>query len=86
IQLQRLDVNMEIVMSKMTVNDLERVHLDQWTSDPPIPRGIFINQDKYALEILHKHGMEKGQSIGTPMATKPTLDAELSGNPVDQTY
>nr|GEV26901.1 hypothetical protein [Tanacetum cinerariifolium] len=40
---------------------------------------------KYALEILLKHGMEKGQSIGTPMATKPKLDANLSGNPVDQT-
>nr|GEW69739.1 retrovirus-related Pol polyprotein from transposon TNT 1-94 [Tanacetum cinerariifolium] len=49
------------------------------------PRGIFINQAKYALEILHKHGMEKGQSIGTPMATKPKLDADLSGNPIDQT-
>nr|GEU92827.1 putative ribonuclease H-like domain-containing protein [Tanacetum cinerariifolium] len=49
------------------------------------PRGIFINQAKYTLEILHKHGMEKGQSIGTPMATKPKLDADLSGNPVDQT-
>nr|GFA59469.1 retrovirus-related Pol polyprotein from transposon TNT 1-94 [Tanacetum cinerariifolium] len=41
-------------------------------------------QAKYALEILHKHGMEKGQSIGTPMATKPKLYANLSGNPVDQ--
>nr|GEW01148.1 hypothetical protein [Tanacetum cinerariifolium] len=40
--------------------------------------------DKYALEILHKHGMEKGQSISTPMAMKPKLDADLSGNPVDQ--
>nr|GEX98053.1 retrovirus-related Pol polyprotein from transposon TNT 1-94 [Tanacetum cinerariifolium] len=40
---------------------------------------------KYTLEILHKHGMDKGQSIGTPMATKPKLDADLSGNPVDQT-
>nr|GEX08192.1 hypothetical protein [Tanacetum cinerariifolium] len=40
---------------------------------------------KYALEILHKHGMEKGQSIGTPMATQPKSDADLSGNPVDQT-
>nr|GEW56435.1 ribonuclease H-like domain-containing protein [Tanacetum cinerariifolium] len=47
--------------------------------------GIFINQAKYTLEILHKHGMDKGQSIGTPMATKPKLDADLSGNPVDQT-
>nr|GEV53831.1 retrovirus-related Pol polyprotein from transposon TNT 1-94 [Tanacetum cinerariifolium] len=40
---------------------------------------------KYTLEILCKHGMDKGQSIGTPMATKPKLDADLSGNPVDQT-
>nr|GEY94211.1 uncharacterized mitochondrial protein AtMg00810-like [Tanacetum cinerariifolium] len=40
---------------------------------------------KYTLEILHKHGMDKGQSIGTSMATKPKLDADLSGNPVDQT-
>nr|GEW29883.1 protein FAR1-related sequence 5 [Tanacetum cinerariifolium] len=31
------------------------------------PLGIFINQDKYALEVLHKHGMEKGQSIGDPI-------------------
>ncbi|GJY14092.1 hypothetical protein Tco_0383401 [Tanacetum coccineum] len=49
------------------------------------PRGIFINQAKYTLEILKKHGMEKGQSIGTSMATKPKLDADLSGEPVDQT-
>nr|GEU73394.1 retrovirus-related Pol polyprotein from transposon TNT 1-94 [Tanacetum cinerariifolium] len=45
------------------------------------PSGIFINQVKYTLEILCKHGMDKGQSIGTPMATKPKLDADLSGNP-----
>nr|GFA30128.1 retrovirus-related Pol polyprotein from transposon TNT 1-94 [Tanacetum cinerariifolium] len=49
------------------------------------PCGIFINKVKYALEILHKHGMEKRQSIGTPMAMKPKLDADLSGDPVDQT-
>nr|GEY11634.1 hypothetical protein [Tanacetum cinerariifolium] len=49
------------------------------------PHGIFINQANYALEILHKHGMEKGQSIGTPMGMKPKLDADLSGKPVDQT-
>nr|GEV16832.1 hypothetical protein [Tanacetum cinerariifolium] len=49
------------------------------------PRGIFINQAKYTLKILHKHGMAKGQSIGTPLATKPKLDADLSGNPADQT-
>nr|GFA95597.1 hypothetical protein [Tanacetum cinerariifolium] len=51
----------------------------------PSPSGIFINQAKYTLKILHKHGMDKDQSIGTPMATKPKLDADMSGNPVDQT-
>ncbi|GJR74320.1 retrovirus-related pol polyprotein from transposon TNT 1-94 [Tanacetum coccineum] len=49
-----------------------------------IPRGIFINQAKYAQEILKKHGMTSCDSIGTPMATKH-LDADLSGTPVDQT-
>nr|GEW54367.1 hypothetical protein [Tanacetum cinerariifolium] len=44
-----------------------------------------LKKSKYTLEILYKHGMKKGQSIDTPMATKPKLDADLSGNPVDQT-
>nr|GEX67307.1 hypothetical protein [Tanacetum cinerariifolium] len=49
------------------------------------PRGIFINQEKYALKILKKHGMDKCDSIATLMATKPKLDANLSGTPIDQT-
>ncbi|GKB65863.1 retrovirus-related pol polyprotein from transposon TNT 1-94 [Tanacetum coccineum] len=48
------------------------------------PRGIFINQAKYAQEIHKKYGMTSCDSIGTPMATKH-LDADLSGTPVDQT-
>ncbi|GJT78424.1 copia protein [Tanacetum coccineum] len=47
------------------------------------PRGIFINQDKYAQEILIKHGMTSCDSIGTPMAMKH-LDADLSGTSVNQ--
>nr|GEY00346.1 putative ribonuclease H-like domain-containing protein [Tanacetum cinerariifolium] len=48
------------------------------------PHGIFINQAKYAQEILIKHGMTSCDNVGTPMATKH-LDADLSGTPVDQT-
>nr|GFA59026.1 hypothetical protein [Tanacetum cinerariifolium] len=48
------------------------------------PRGIFINQTKYAQEILIKHGMTSCDSVGTPMATKH-LDADLSSTPIDQT-
>nr|GEY36856.1 hypothetical protein [Tanacetum cinerariifolium] len=47
------------------------------------PRGIFINQAKYAQEILIKHGMTSCDSVCTPMATKH-LDADLSGTSVDQ--
>nr|GEV21604.1 hypothetical protein [Tanacetum cinerariifolium] len=48
------------------------------------PRGIFINQAKYAQEILIKHGMTSCDSVGTPMATKH-LDANFSRTLVDQT-
>nr|GEX62776.1 copia protein [Tanacetum cinerariifolium] len=33
------------------------------------PHGIVINQAKYTLEILHKHGMDKGQSIGDKLVS-----------------
>ncbi|GKD15214.1 retrovirus-related pol polyprotein from transposon TNT 1-94 [Tanacetum coccineum] len=48
------------------------------------PKGIFINQAKYALKILKKLNMDNCHSIGTPLATKPKLDVDLSGEPVDQ--
>nr|GEX44522.1 hypothetical protein [Tanacetum cinerariifolium] len=48
------------------------------------PRAIFINQAKYAQEILINHGMTSCDSVGTSMATKH-LDADLSGTPIDQT-
>nr|GEZ48707.1 uncharacterized mitochondrial protein AtMg00810-like [Tanacetum cinerariifolium] len=73
------------------ISDGRENDISQWSTEGgglqihQSPRGIFISQAKYALEILHKHSMEKGQSIGTPMATKPKLDADLSGDPVDQT-
>ncbi|GKC80822.1 retrovirus-related pol polyprotein from transposon TNT 1-94 [Tanacetum coccineum] len=45
----------------------------------------FGKNAKYALEILKKHGMENCHISGTPLATKPKLDADLSGKPVEQT-
>ncbi|GKB47672.1 retrovirus-related pol polyprotein from transposon TNT 1-94 [Tanacetum coccineum] len=59
--------------------------LRAWTSDQPIPTRYLYQQAKYTLEILKKHGIDKCDSVGTPMATKPKLDADLSGKLVDQT-
>ncbi|GJS17615.1 retrovirus-related pol polyprotein from transposon TNT 1-94 [Tanacetum coccineum] len=49
------------------------------------PRGIFIDQAKYALEILKKHRIDKCDNIGTQMATKPKMDTDLSRTLIDQT-
>ncbi|GJW97469.1 retrovirus-related pol polyprotein from transposon TNT 1-94 [Tanacetum coccineum] len=46
---------------------------------------IFKGFTKVCFRILKKHGMDKCDSIGTPMATKPKLDADLCGTPIDQT-
>ncbi|GJU98117.1 putative reverse transcriptase domain-containing protein [Tanacetum coccineum] len=40
------------------------------------PRGIFISQSQYTLDILKKHGMENSDTVSTPMATTK-LDADL---------
>ncbi|GJU06633.1 retrovirus-related pol polyprotein from transposon TNT 1-94 [Tanacetum coccineum] len=45
------------------------------------PRAWYDELSKFLIS----KGFTKGQSIGTPMATKPKLDAKLSGEPVDQT-
>nr|GEV25058.1 hypothetical protein [Tanacetum cinerariifolium] len=66
--------------------------------DPDYPKKVYrLRKALYGLKqaprawydelskFMTSKGFTKGQSIGTPMATKPKLDADLSGNPVDQT-
>ncbi|GJR87081.1 retrovirus-related pol polyprotein from transposon TNT 1-94 [Tanacetum coccineum] len=50
------------------------------------PRGIFINQSKYALESLKKYGMESSDLVDTPMVEKSKLDEDPQGKVVDPTY
>ncbi|GKA82319.1 retrovirus-related pol polyprotein from transposon TNT 1-94 [Tanacetum coccineum] len=47
------------------------------------PRGIFISQSQYVIELLKKHGLDECVSMSTPMATE-RLDANLQGTPTDQ--
>ncbi|GJY13928.1 retrovirus-related pol polyprotein from transposon TNT 1-94 [Tanacetum coccineum] len=50
------------------------------------PRGIFINQSKYALESLKKYGMESCDPVNTPMVEKSILDEYTEGKVVDPTH
>ncbi|GKA59491.1 putative ribonuclease H-like domain-containing protein, partial [Tanacetum coccineum] len=50
------------------------------------PRGIFLNQSKYALESLKKYGMESSNLVDTPMVEKSKLDEDPQGKAVDPTH
>ncbi|GJU18835.1 retrovirus-related pol polyprotein from transposon TNT 1-94 [Tanacetum coccineum] len=50
------------------------------------PKGIFINQSNYALEIIKKYGMLSSDPIDTPIVDKSKLDKDLHGKPVDPTH
>ncbi|GJZ68537.1 retrovirus-related pol polyprotein from transposon TNT 1-94 [Tanacetum coccineum] len=50
------------------------------------PKGIFINQSNYALEIIKKYGMLSSDPVDTPMVEKSKLDEDLQGKPVDPTH
>ncbi|GKB44344.1 retrovirus-related pol polyprotein from transposon TNT 1-94 [Tanacetum coccineum] len=49
------------------------------------PGGIFINQSKFALEILMKFGLDSCDPVDTPMVDRLKLDEDSLGTPVDQT-
>ncbi|GKB74446.1 retrovirus-related pol polyprotein from transposon TNT 1-94 [Tanacetum coccineum] len=49
------------------------------------PRGIFINQSKYALEIIKKYGMDSCDLVDTPMVDRSKLDEDSLGILVNQT-
>nr|GEW10259.1 uncharacterized mitochondrial protein AtMg00810-like [Tanacetum cinerariifolium] len=49
------------------------------------PKGIFLNQSKYALEIIKKYGMETSDLVDTPMVEKSKLDADPQGKEIDPT-
>ncbi|GJW46105.1 retrovirus-related pol polyprotein from transposon TNT 1-94 [Tanacetum coccineum] len=50
------------------------------------PRGIFINQSKYALESLKKYGMESSDPVDTPMVEKSKLNKDTQGKSIDPTH
>ncbi|GJX07673.1 retrovirus-related pol polyprotein from transposon TNT 1-94 [Tanacetum coccineum] len=50
------------------------------------PRGIFINQSKYALESLKKYGLDSCDPLDTPMVEKSKLDEDKEGKAVDPSH
>nr|GEW49270.1 hypothetical protein [Tanacetum cinerariifolium] len=49
------------------------------------PEDIFINQSKFALEVLKKFRMDSGDPVDTPMVDRLKLDEDPLGISIDQT-
>ncbi|GJT21799.1 retrovirus-related pol polyprotein from transposon TNT 1-94 [Tanacetum coccineum] len=50
------------------------------------PRGIFINQSKYALKSLKKYGFNSCDPVDTPMVEKSKLDEDKEGKVIDPSH
>ncbi|GJR42097.1 retrovirus-related pol polyprotein from transposon TNT 1-94 [Tanacetum coccineum] len=50
------------------------------------PRGIFINQSKYAFESLKKYGFDSCDPVDTPMVEKSKLYKDKEGKVVDPSH
>ncbi|GJV95749.1 retrovirus-related pol polyprotein from transposon TNT 1-94 [Tanacetum coccineum] len=66
----------------------EKEKISSWTLQMfnESPRGIFLNQSKYALESLKKYRMKSCDPVDTPMVEKSKLDKETQGKAIDPTH
>nr|GEY31882.1 uncharacterized mitochondrial protein AtMg00810-like [Tanacetum cinerariifolium] len=79
LQPKKADLN---CIHALNEHHLHEIHVDD--CQHPNPRGIFINQSKYALESLKKYGYESCDPVDTPMVEKSKLDEDKEGQAVDQ--
>ncbi|GJW49413.1 uncharacterized mitochondrial protein-like protein, partial [Tanacetum coccineum] len=76
------------LFTRQAENDLIQIYVDDIifaSINTTIPRGIFINQSKYASEIVKKYGLLTTDSVNTPLVEKSKLDEDLQGKQVDAT-
>ncbi|GJQ95456.1 retrovirus-related pol polyprotein from transposon TNT 1-94 [Tanacetum coccineum] len=75
----------EIMCSKFKMSRMGKMSFFLRLQISQIPKGIFLNQSKYALEIIKKYCMETSNPVDTPMVENSKLDADLQGKEVDPT-
>ncbi|GKB96287.1 retrovirus-related pol polyprotein from transposon TNT 1-94 [Tanacetum coccineum] len=76
----------KIMCSKFKMSMMGKISFFLGLQISQSPRGIFINQSKYALESLKKYGFESCDPVDTPMVEKSKLDEDKEGNAVDPSH
>ncbi|GJV80769.1 retrovirus-related pol polyprotein from transposon TNT 1-94 [Tanacetum coccineum] len=80
------DTFSDITSSKFKMSMMGKMYFFLGLQISQSPRGIFINQLKYALNILKKYDMESSDPVETPMVERTKLDEDLQGIQVELTH
>ncbi|GJY17460.1 copia protein [Tanacetum coccineum] len=73
------DLFSKIMCSKFKMSMMGKISFFLGLQISQSPRGIFINQSKYALESLKKYGFDSCDPVDTPMVEKSKLDEDKEG-------
>nr|GEX71402.1 hypothetical protein [Tanacetum cinerariifolium] len=81
--LELCDIFANLMCSKFKMSMMGKISFFLGLQISQNPRGIFINQSKYALESLKKYGFESCDPVDTPMVEKSKLDEDKEGKAVE---
>nr|GEY73593.1 retrovirus-related Pol polyprotein from transposon TNT 1-94 [Tanacetum cinerariifolium] len=84
--LELCDLFANLMCSKFKMSMMGKISFFLGLQISQNPRGIFINQSKYALESLKKYGFESCDPVDTPMVGKSKLDEDREGKAVDPSH
>ncbi|GKC31970.1 retrovirus-related pol polyprotein from transposon TNT 1-94 [Tanacetum coccineum] len=80
------DLFSKIMCSKFKMSMMGKISFFLGLQISQTPKGIFINQSKYALESLKKYGFDTCDPVDTPMVKKSKLDEDKEGKAVDPSH
>nr|GEV20089.1 retrovirus-related Pol polyprotein from transposon TNT 1-94 [Tanacetum cinerariifolium] len=81
--LELYDLFANLMCSKFKMSMMGKISFFLGLQISQSPRGIFINQSKYALESLKKYDFKSCDPVDTPMVEKSKLDEDKEGKAVD---
>ncbi|GJT91271.1 retrovirus-related pol polyprotein from transposon TNT 1-94 [Tanacetum coccineum] len=80
------DLFAKIMCSKFKMSMMGKISFFLGLQISQSPKGIFINQSKYALESLKKYGFDSCDPVDTPMREKSKLDKDTKGKAIDPSH
>nr|GEW25430.1 hypothetical protein [Tanacetum cinerariifolium] len=84
--LELCDLFANLMYSKFKMSMMGKISFFLGLQISQSPIGIFINQSKYALELLKKYGFESCDPMDTRMVEKSKLDEDKEGKAIDLSH